>query len=270
MKPVLIILAIIALVIIVGWVGFQIKPRPYPSLGAQPALKYVSLPADLPAPVERFYRTIYGDQVPLIETAVITGRGTMQPVMAMPAFQARFTFQHQTGKNYRHFMELTWFGIPVAVGNEHYVDGVGVLDIQPIGVSSGEKVNQGANLALWAEAVLMPSVWVTDPQARWEAVDDHTAILVVPFEGQEERMIMRFDPASGLLTHLEAMRWRDDTDQEKKLWIDEAVDWVMEDGMAYPRIGKVTWFDQGKAWAVFEAEEVRYNVEIGDINRNGW
>jgi hypothetical protein len=31
------------------------------------------LPDGLPAPVERFYRQVYGDDVPRIESAVITG-----------------------------------------------------------------------------------------------------------------------------------------------------------------------------------------------------
>lgn len=49
--------------------------------------------------------------------------------------------------------------------NEHLLDGSGRLEL-PFGVREGPKVDQGANLALWAEAVWMPSVWITDPQVR--------------------------------------------------------------------------------------------------------
>ncbi len=56
------------------------------------------LPARLPAPVERFYRTVYGGEIPVIETAVIQGRGIMKPFMNIP-IPARFVFVHTAGKD---------------------------------------------------------------------------------------------------------------------------------------------------------------------------
>jgi len=65
----------------VGWLGFRIEPPPFPSYPeARPApIEMTGLPAGLPAPVERFYRTVYGDRVPVVTSAVLTGRARVSP-----------------------------------------------------------------------------------------------------------------------------------------------------------------------------------------------
>ncbi len=77
MKIVIGIVAVLAVLALVGWLGLRIQPASFPAYGKSPAaLELMSIPQGLPAPVERWIRSIYGDQVPLIETAVISGRAT--------------------------------------------------------------------------------------------------------------------------------------------------------------------------------------------------
>ena len=67
--------AVIALAVL-GYVGLQVRPRsfaPYAPSPAEPRM--VSLPGDLPPPVARFCRTAVGDHVPVIDSAVLSGRG---------------------------------------------------------------------------------------------------------------------------------------------------------------------------------------------------
>jgi hypothetical protein len=168
------------------WGGLQVPARPYPALeAASRELRTVPLPSGLPAPVARFYRVLYGDEIPVIDTAVIAGRGTMR--ISGVSLPVRFRFTHLTGRAYRHEIETTLFGGRVMAIDEVYLDGTARLEL-PFGVSEGPNIDQGANLALWAEAVWMPSVWVTDRQARWEPIDEHTAALVVPFGAAEESL----------------------------------------------------------------------------------
>jgi len=87
-------------------------------------------------------------------------------------------------------------------------------------------------------------------------------LLKVPFNTQIETILLRFDPETGLLRFLEAMRFRNPGDREKILWICEALDWTHVDGYMLPAVGKITWFDQGSPWAVFELQEIVYNVDV--------
>ena len=268
MKPLTIITAIVAVLLVLGWLGLQIKPKsflPYPE--KTPELKTMPLPRGLPAPVERFYKTVYGDEIPVIETAIFKGRAFIAPFgVKLPA---RFLFVHNAGKDYRHYFEATWFGMPIMKVDESYVDGKSFFKL-PVGapLDNDASTNQGANLALWAEAAWFPSIWLTDPRVRWEAVDENTALLFVPFEDKEENFVMRFNPETGLLDSMEAMRYRDPGPQAKKiLWITRNVPSKKIEGTQLDTVGTATWLDQGIPWAAFTLEEVNYNVDVSKYIR---
>lgn len=268
MKIIVLIAGIFALLVVLGWLGLRIQPRPFPTFAQQtPDLKTVPLPSSLPAPVERYYRLVYGDQIPVIETAVISGRAVMSPVGGLK-LPARFRFVHNAGRDYRHYFEMTWFGQKIGKGNEHYLDGKSRL-VLPMGLSDeGPQIDQAANLSLWAESVWLPAILLTDPRVRWEPVDENTALLVVPFGEDEERFVVRFDPDTGLLHMLESMRYKDSKSVAKTLWLNESLNWGEVDGFKLPMTGAVTWFDQGKPWATFTIEDVVYNVDVDETIRS--
>ncbi len=248
---------------LLAWVGLQVKPRSFPAYpDSSPQPKTVPLPARLPAPVERFYRTLYGETLPVIDTVVIQGRGVIKPFMNIP-IPARFVFVHNAGKDYRHYFEATLFGIPLLKVNEGYVDGASFFESPMGSYYDDANFNQGANLALWAEAVWFPTLWVTDMRARWQPVDEHSALLYVPFEDGEENFLVRFNPQTGLIATMEAMRYRDPGEgQPKILWIvgDEARQPVAETDTGAG--GWAMWLDQGEPWAHFYLEELIYNVDV--------
>ncbi len=260
--------AVIVLVLALGWLGFQVRPAPfahYPEAG-QPA-ETVPLPDSLPAPVERYYRLAYGDRIPVVDSVVITGRAEMRPFgLWLPA---RYRFTHDAGRGYRHYIEATWFRIPVTKVNERYVDGTALMEL-PWMKDEGEQLDQAANIGMWAElAASAPAVLLTDTRVRWQAVDDETAVLVVPFGADAtDTFVVRFDPGSGQIASLEAMRYRDSRSPEKVLWIaryDEGSAPIGDAGV--PATGSATWLDQGKPWARFTAEDIRVNVDVGEYLR---
>jgi hypothetical protein len=262
MKILLIVVGVLAGLVVVGWLGLRIKPAPLPAFSQKSGdAKTVPLPDDLPAPVERFYRQVYGGSVPVIDSFVVTGRAKLR-IMGVP-FPARFRFTHIAGQGYRHYIETTLFGLPVMKVNERYLNGTGRLEL-PFGVEEGPKVDQAANLGLWAETLCMPSVFVTDPRVRWEPIDEETALLIVPFGVQEQRFVARFDPETGMLRVLESMRYKGSESDSKTLWISEALQWGVVQGNRTSVVIAATWFDDGTPWAVFTIEDVRTNVDVGE------
>ncbi len=266
MKLLIWVVGAVAALVFVGWLGFQVQPAGFASVsypGREP--ETTAIPAGLPAPVERFLRTTYGgDRIPVLSTVVLSGRAAMRP--AGPLYlPARFRFVHNVGRDYRHYFEATWFGLPILTVDEGYVDGVSFFESPQVGSQADHpKLRQGANLALWTEAMLFPAALVLDPRVSWQAVDDHSAVLRVPFEDGQESVLVRFDPDTGLVTTMQAMRYRSASDQKKILWIPSSDEYAVLGGVTMGVACSATWFDQKFAWASFRVEEVVFNADLGD------
>jgi len=239
------------------------KPRPFPLYPAQsPAMRTVPLPDGLPAPVARFYRTIMGDRMPVIETAVLTGRGHIR-LMGV-RFPTRLRFTYMAGQGYRHYIEVTLFGKPLFRVNERYLDGQALMELPTGVVENDPKTNMAANAGLWAEAISLPSVYLADPRVRWEAVDETTARLIVPFGDDQETFTVRFDPETGLVRYLDTLRWKK-TDSPSKLgWRCEILKWERRGNTLLPATSAATWEDEKGPWLVYDTEELVYNVDVSD------
>jgi len=112
----------------------------------------------------------------------------------------------------------------------------------------------------------LPAVLVSDPRVQWEPVDDVTALLVVPYGEAKERLVARFDPETGMLRFLEAMRYRSEN-AAKVLWIAENLEYGVVSGHPVSVVGTATWLDEGTPWATFRAEEIIYNADIDEYIR---
>lgn len=249
MRAIILAVGIAGTLMFLVWIGLGIKPGPFPEFcSEQPVHDSVSLPAGLPAPVERFYSLTYGDKVPLIRTAVISGRGTMR-LFGLP-IPIRFRFAHEAGQSFRHEIILTFFGLPIMRGDETFIDGRG-WGKTPGGVDEGPGMDQGSNVSLWAEALnWFPAVLVTDPRVRWQSINATTALLRVPHGPAEEVFVVRFDGDSGKVQYFEAMKYKGATGR-KTLWINGV------------------WSDERRPWIRLDVEEVRLNTNVRSYIRSG-
>ncbi len=250
--------------ILLAWVGLQVKPAPFAAYAGTPtALETVPLPKGLPAPVARFYRALYGEHIPVIRSVVISGRASIRPVGPV-SFPARFRFTHLAGRDYRHDIEATLFGLTVLKIKESYIAGSSRQEM-PWGTTENDpKANQAANLGLWAEAIWFPALFLTDSRIKWGAVDIETATLSVPFEATRETFIVRFDPETHQVRSLKAMRFKTD---HKILWMNEVRAWDTLGGQRVPTQGTVTWMDDGKPWATFNVEEIVLGADVSESLR---
>jgi hypothetical protein len=260
-----IFLGILALALLVA-AGFMVKPAPLkPKELKTMNAQTIGLPQALPAPVERYYRTFYGEALTKVETVVLYGRGKIKPFgIWMPS---RFVFIHEAGKNYRHYIEATWFGVPIFKVNEGIIEGVSFFEAPVGSLHNDPNTNQGANLALWAEAGWFPSLWLSDPRVEWKAVDDSAALLFVPYGEERESFIVRFDPRTAKVDFLESMRYREAGEGKKKiLWITRNENAPKGDSSILAT-GSAMWLDQGSPWAYFSVENAIYNADVNQFLR---
>lgn len=218
------------------------------------------MPESLPAPVARFFKCVLGEQVPLIHSAVISGRGTLR--FKGITFPARWRFTHCAGKGYRHYIEATVLGYPLMKVNERFLDGHARMEL-PVGVIENEpKVDSAANLGLWGESIWLPSIFLTDARVRWESLNETSARLIVPAGDAEDSFTASFDAHTGLLRRLETLRYRAASDVQKIGWRNEVLEWKQFHGINIPRIATVTWLDEATPWLILVVEEVAYNVDV--------
>ena len=242
----------------IGWLGFQVPPANFPRPPNDPRyFGTVALPSNLPTPVHRYLQTAFGENIPRVESMVAWGRAEANFGLWMPL---RYRLTHWPGHAFKREMEVTWFGYPVLRALDQYFDGKGMTG--PVGnLATGPAVDQGANMILWAEAPLMPSLLVTDERIRWEAINDQSARLYFPFAGQEDSLTVYFDPESGLISQMAALRYRD-VDSGKIPWRVDYEGWHEVDGSLVPTRVAVTWEDQGVPWSYWDFEGVVWNVDI--------
>lgn len=260
------LISLVLLVPLLLAAGLRVQPRPFAAYpqSSQP-MTQTAVPANLPAPVARYYEAVLGAEAPVVETAVITGRGTVR-FMGV-TFPARLRFTHDAGQGYRHYIETTLFGIPLMKVNERYLDGQARMQL-PMGVIENEpKVDMAANLGLWGESIWLPSIYLTDSRVRWEAIDDTSARLIVPFETGEDMFTVYFDPTTNLITRMQAMRYRDPDDTEKISWQMDVLGWDRFNDVLIPARSTVTWADEGTPWLITEVEDIAYNVDVREYIR---
>jgi len=269
MNPTLLIfLGIFAGLSLLIWLGTKILPKPFASYAEEnPKIEQtMPIPKDLPEPVDQFYRQVYGDRVPVIDSFILTGRGRLRfKGITLPT---RLRFIHQAGKGYRHYIETTLWGVPIMQVNETFLNWRSRLAL-PFGVVEDEpQVDEAANLGMWSETMMVPGVYLSTTGVRWEPIDGDKARLIVPYKDKEDNFTVFFNPETGLIDSMEALRWKDAGDDEKILWQAQAKEWGEILGWQMPTLFAAQWMDEKSPWLIARIEDVSWNVDVSETIRS--
>lgn len=266
LRIVAVVAGVLAALVALAFIGLQVRPRPFaPYPDTTPDLPTAPVRQDLPAPVARFFQLALGDQAPLIESTVLTGRGSIR--LNGLRFPARYRFAHIAGQGYKHYMEATVWGFPLFKVNEFYLDGHARMEL-PVGViENSPKTDLAANLALWGESTALPALYVTDPRVKWEPIDETHANLIIPAGEETDSFIATFNAETGMLQSLEAKRWKSPEAPAKLGWRIDLSGWRSYGGMLVPTGWALTWEDETGPWFTGTLEEVLYNVDVDEYVR---
>lgn len=254
---------ILFLVMGIGWTGLQVKANRFPAYPRESrSLGSVELPADLPEPVARHARAVFGESIPVVESAVVIGRATLRfNGLSLPA---RFKIYYDAERGYYHYIQATWFGHPVLTVHERFLDGHTILDIPGQFVENDPATDAAANQGFWAEVfVWAPSIFFTDERIQWESIDAHTVRVLIPNAADEEAFVLRFDPASGLMTELSTQRYQGYQDETRLPWTNRVLAWREINGVQVAIKAETQWSDD-QPWASWEIEQVILNVDVSD------
>jgi hypothetical protein len=266
MKILFILLSILAGLIFLFWIGLRFTPsHPESDFSSQNSGKQnnstFTLPDSLPQPWNRFYHELESKKNQgNVRTAVIMGTARLR--ISGISLPARFQFIHKAGEAYRHIITVTCFNFPLFTVDEFFLEDEAKMSL-PMGVIENEpNVNSAANLALWAEAIWFPTLWVEHPDVSLSTNSDTSGKLTFPRKDQFQEMTFYFDDKTGLITYGEAMRYKLPEDEKPTKWKTIVDEWAEFEAGLLPAKASIRWMDENKPWAVFSVTNVIYNADV--------
>lgn len=206
--------------------------------------------ADLPEPVQRYFRAVLKDGQPLIAAARISHQGTFN--------------MSETGEKWSPFTStqlvitqrpgFDWDGriamIPGinAFVHDAYVSGEGILHAALLGLVTVADIRgtpeaaQGELMRFFAEAAWYPTRLLPSQGVRWESIDNSTARATLKDGDTVVSLDFRFDEA-GLIATVSAEARARTVKGSLVLapWMGRFWDYEVRDGMRIPLSGEVAW-----------------------------
>lgn len=219
-------------------------------LASPPARVDLRETANLPPPVQRFFRAALTDGA-IIPTAVtVEHEGTFNMGQGSPQWKP-FTSKQRTVFRAPGFV---WDarvamlpGLNVHV-HDAYVAGEGILNPAIAGLFSLVDMRGGGDIAFgelmryFAEAAMYPTVLLPSQGVRWEAVDEHSARATMTDRGITLTLLFRFGK-DDLIESIRAEA-RGRTVGDKVIptpWEGRWFNYAEQNGMKVPMEGEVAW-----------------------------
>jgi hypothetical protein len=213
----------------------------------------------LPDPVERFVAVAAPAPVTRLHTVVLETAAWMSRP-GMPRIPLEIRMSHLLGEAFVHDIRIGRSPLAFRFGVDAFVDRHGLVRIGRT-VRSGPRIDQGALIAMWGEALVFPSAWLERPDVAWQPADKHASRLVVPGPSGPISMDVDFNPATGLPSACRADRYKDDGPLTQ--WIGKWSSWrPVGRGVLVPHRMQVRWLDEPKPWLDILVRRVRMDIPV--------
>ena len=243
----------------------------------------------LPAPVQRYFRTVLTDGQPFITTATVAMVGNFN-LSASGEQWKPFTSTQQVVTRRPSFLwdaQIAMLpGLPVRVVDS-YIAGLGLLRAAMLGVftvadiDGGDEIARGEFMRFFAEAAWYPTALLPSQGVRWQAVDERSANATLTDGSCTLTLLFRFNDA-GLIDAFRAEARGAMVGKEMRMlpWEGKWSNYQTQDGMMVPRTGEVAWvrpegrrpyfigtvtalrYEFSGGLPVVEAAETRLQVEV--------
>jgi len=225
----------------------------------------------LPAPVQRYFKTVLVDGQGIVTAVRLEQAGTMNLNEASPRWKS-FTAEQRIVTRRPGFVwdaRLSfWPGVTVRV-HDAYIGGEGVLEAAVFGLmpmarqrGAGE-VARAELLRYLAEAAWYPTALLPSQGVAWAAIDDRTARASLRDGDDSVTLLFRFG-ADGLIDRFRAdARARmiggvmDSAPWEGRFW-----NYSVSNGLRIPMSGEVAWILPSGSKPYWRGEVVRLAYEL--------
>lgn len=206
--------------------------------------------AALPAPVQRYFRSVLTEGQPVITGVRLRHRGTFNMSETADQWKA-FTSEQRAvmrrpGFDWDGRIEM-FPGIPVLV-HDAYVAGEGVLRASLLGVvplarlRGGGAIAQGELMRFLAEAAWYPTALLPSQGVRWSAIDDRSAAATLVDEPASVTLRFTFLPEGPIDTvDAEARARMVGGTLVHTPWHGRFWNYEVHDGLRVPMDGEVSW-----------------------------
>lgn len=204
----------------------------------------------LPAPVQRYFRTVLKDGQPMIADVSVEHSGTFNMSATgqqwKPFTSTQRVITHRPGFDWEARIQLMP-GLAVKV-HDAYVAGEGILYASLFGfvtlanVRGTPEVAHGELMRFFAEAAWYPTKLLPSQGVQWESVDDNSAKATLNDGETNITLLFRFGENSLIESvRAEARERIVDGDVIKTPWEGRFSRYELRDGMIIPLEGEVTW-----------------------------
>ncbi|MEO5737351.1 MAG: DUF6544 family protein, partial [Variovorax sp.] len=205
----------------------------------------------LPAPVQRYFRTVLKDGQPSIAAATFELAGTINMSSSSGENWKPFT---STQRAVIHRPGFLWNGrvsmLPGLTAHVHdsYIAGVGTLHAAMLGLftvaqtQGGGEIARGELMRYFAEMAWYPTALLPSQGVRWEAVDERSANATLADGAITSTLLFRFDEDGLIMSvHADARGAGVGKGMVMLPWDCSVSDYEWRNGIRVPTCGEAAW-----------------------------